>query len=29
LTSITLFFIIKPFLLLNIINMITLSLSWN
>jgi NADH:ubiquinone oxidoreductase subunit 2 (subunit N) len=29
LTCVTLFFIIKPFLLLNIINMITLSLSWN
>jgi NADH:ubiquinone oxidoreductase subunit 2 (subunit N) len=27
LTSITLFFIIKPYLLLNIINMVTLSLS--
>jgi len=29
LTCITLFFIIKPFLLLNLINIITLSLSWN
>lgn len=29
LTCITLFFIIKPFLLLNIINMVTLSLSWS
>jgi len=29
LTSITLFFIIKPFLILNIISMVTLSLSWN
>jgi NADH:ubiquinone oxidoreductase subunit 2 (subunit N) len=29
LTCITLFFIVKPFLLLNVINMITLSLSWN